>query len=457
MSENMKYYSTNGVSQKSSFREVLLQGIAEDKGLFMPEVIPRLSQKEIFGFKEKKYPEIAFTIFSKFIGKEIPEKDLRKIVEDTYNFSVPIEKVRGVGSGTYVLRLDGGPTASFKDFAARTMARLMDYFMRSDEKKLTILVATSGDTGSAVANAFYGLENIEVIVLFPEKEVTSNQRRQMTTLGKNISVLAVKGKFDDCQAMVKRAFADSDLCEYNFSSANSINLGRLIPQSVYYFYSYSRVADSFWEKIIFSVPCGNFGNLCGGLIAQRMGLPVKKFVAAVNENDEFPIFLETGRYKKIVPSKKCVSNAMNVGHPSNLSRLIDFYNGQMDENGKIIKLPDLEKMRGEIFSVAVSDNETKKTIIDAYNKHMLLLEPHGAVAWKGLEVFLEKSGGKVEEKLVSLETAHPSKFPEEIEALLNIKPALHPCLKGVAEKKENFEIIENDYISFKNLLKGRKE
>lgn len=454
----MNYYSTNGVSKKSSFKEVLLQGLAGDGGLFMPENIPRFSQEEIFGFREKKYHEIAFEVISKFLGNEIPEAELRAICRDAYDFSVPLEKIKGFRGEAYVLRLDGGPTASFKDFAARATARLMNYFMREDRRKLTILVATSGDTGSAVANAFYGLDNIEVIVLFPEREVTPGQRKQMTTLGKNVSVLAVKGKFDDCQEMVKRAFVDPGLKEkYNFSSANSINLGRLIPQAVYYFYAYSRVVETPGEEVIFSVPSGNFGDLCGGLLAQRMGLPVRKFVAAVNENDEFLRFVETGRYEKIVPSKKCISNAMNVGHPSNLSRLIDLYNGQMDETGKIGKLPDMERLRKEIFAVSVSDAETRETIINAFKNYMLLLEPHGAVAWKGLLVFLEKEGADANEKLVSLETAHTSKFPEEIEALLNMKPSLHPALMEVADKKEEYGLIENDYASFKEFLANRKK
>ncbi|MFA5357445.1 MAG: threonine synthase [archaeon] len=454
----MNYYSTNGISSKSSFKDVLLQGLAEDKGLFMPESVPQFSQKEIFGFKEKKYYEIAFEVISKFLADEIPAAELETIVKDAYNFSVPLEKIKGFPHEAYVLRLDGGPTASFKDFAARAMARLMNYFMREDARKLTILVATSGDTGSAVANAFYGLDNIEVIVLFPEKEVTPNQRKQMTTLGKNVFVLAVKGKFDDCQAMVKRAFVDPDLNTlYNFSSANSINLGRLIPQAVYYFYAYSRVATAPGEEVVFSVPSGNFGDLCGGLIAQRMGLPVKRFVVAVNENDEFSKFVETGKYEKIVPSKGCISNAMNVGHPSNLSRLIDLYTGKMDENGNIEKLPNMEKLRKEIFAVSVSDSETREAIINAYKNYMLLLEPHGAVAWKGLEVFLEKEDTFPGEKFVSLETAHPSKFPEEIESLLNMKPSLHPALMEVANKKEEYGLIENDYNSFKEFLKKRKE
>ena len=316
------------------------------------------------------------------------------------------------------MRLDQGPTASFKDFAARMMSRLMQHFLSLSNRHLTILTATSGDTGSAVANAFYGLKNINVIILFPAKEVTAMQRKQMTTLDGNISVISLDGKFDDCQRLVKKAFTDPTLSGVPLSSANSINIGRLLPQSVYYFYAWSRLAGNLDEKALFSVPSGNFGNLMGGLIARKMGLPVEKFILATNENNEVPEFLRTGIYKSIVPSVNCISSAMNVGHPSNLARIVALYGGMMDEAGMIHKDPDMKRMRDELFGVSVTDDETRDTISDVFRKYGILLEPHGAIAWHGVNEYLKlnslkDSGNRL---IISLETAHPAKFPEELQA-----------------------------------------
>jgi len=355
------------------------------------------------------------------------------------------------------MRLDRGPTASFKDFAARLMAKLMEYFAKQENKKLTILVATSGDTGGAAAHAFYGLENINVVVLFPEKEITERQRRQMTTLGGNITAVAVQGKFDDCQAIVKRCFNDTELKYLNLTSANSINFGRLLPQTVYYFYAYSRLSC---DKIIFSVPSGNFGNLMGGVLAKKMGLPVEKFIVAVNENNEFPNFLTTGNYIPVIPSKECSSNAMNVGHPSNLARLIDLYGGWLlddrDEKGRVTKKgvlkekPDMQKLREDFESYSITDSEADETIKKVYEKYKIILEPHGAVAFKAVE----KSN--LTGLIVSLETADSAKFPEKITELLKIVPELPESLTGLDDKKENYETIENSYKNFKQFLCGRR-
>jgi len=293
---------------------------------------------------------------------------------------------------------------------------------------------------------------LRVIVLFPSKEVTPRQRRQMTTLGENIIALAVDGKFDDCQALVKEAFVDQELGCLDLSSANSINFGRLLPQTVYYFYAYSKLAKE-GEEIIFSVPSGNFGNLMGGLIAKKMGLPVHKFIAAVNENDEFPKFLETGKYQPIRPSRNCLSNAMNVGHPSNLARLIDLYGGQMDEKGIIHKMPDMDSIKKDVFSVSISDDETRATIKDVYQNHGVILEPHGAVGWAGLEGFSSQTKNSL--LSISLETAHPAKFPEEIKKILNIEPELPESLKGLETKKEKFENISSNYQDFKQILQDK--
>ncbi len=447
------FYSTNFKAPRVTFREALLKGIAPDRGLYMPEEIPRISSEEIRTFSGMEYYEVAFAVSRRFLRQQITDKDLLTVVKDAYNYPVPLENVY---EKKYVMRLDQGPTASFKDFAARMMGRLMQYYLNKENRSLLILTATSGDTGSAIANAFYGLDNIKVVVLFPEKEVTPRQRKQMTTLGKNVQIIAIDAKFDDCQTMVKQAFADPDLNDLNLSSANSINIGRLLPQAIYYFYSFAKLrTGKEGDDVIFSVPSGNFGDMMGGLIAYRMGLPVKRFVIATNENDEFPKFMATGKYAKIVPSRNCISSAMNVGHPSNLSRVVALYGGVMDEQGGISKNPDLALMRKDMHSTSITDVETKATIKKAYEKYNLLLEPHGAVGWAGLQSYLAEnnSADTPDQLFVSLETAHPAKFPEEIREILSIDPALPPSLEGIEEKEESFEKLPNAYEEFKTYLK----
>jgi threonine synthase len=448
----MKYYSTNLLSPTVSFAQALIQGQAPDRGLYMPEFIPTLSAATIRKFSESSYPEIAFQIAWPFLQDVIDEKDLRLIVQDAYNFDVPLEHVT---DRKYVVRLDQGPTASFKDFAARMMGRLMHHFLKSGQNKLRILTATSGDTGSAVANAFYGLDNMEVVILYPKSEVTDRQRKQMTTLGKNVQVLGLDAKFDDCQALVKQAFSDPDLDRLGLSSANSINIGRLIPQIVYYFYAYSRLSDPDQEeKAVISVPSGNFGDMMGGVLAQRMGLPVKKMIIATNENDEFPKFLYSGKYEKIEPSVNCISSAMNVGHPSNLARLVSLYGGMMDEKGQIHKAADMESMKRDLFSVSIKDAQTRQTIQTAWQSWGLLLEPHGAVGWAGLLEYLKlhPEDGDASQLCFSLETAHPAKFPDEIRKLTGVEPNLPPSLEGIDDKTEFLSEIENDYRKFKEYL-----
>ncbi len=271
----------------------------------------------------------------------------------------------------------------------------------------------------------------------------------MTTLGGNVSTVGVDGQFDDCQALVKQAFADPDLNMIRLTSANSINIGRLLPQIVYYFYAYSHLAKP-GEEIIFSVPSGNFGDMMGTILARRMGLPIKRIIIATNANDEVPNFLKTGIYEKVVPSRVCISNAMNVGHPSNFARVIDLFGGEMDESGAIHRMPDMDKMRNELWSTSISDSETRKTIQDAWSKHKLLLEPHGAVGWCGLEQYCEHEDGSG--LMVSVETAHPAKFPEEIEKLLKLIPDVPPSLEGIEEKTEHFDRMPVDYDEFKKLL-----
>ncbi len=446
----IKFYSTNLIADEVTFSEALLKGIAPDKGLYMPKEIPIFTKEEISSFSQKEYYEIAFEVARKFLVGQINDDELLALVKDAYNYPVPLEK--GF-ENKYVMRLDQGPTASFKDFAARMMGRLMQYYIKKEKRKLLILTATSGDTGSAIANAFYDLDNIKVLVLFPDNEVTDRQRKQMTTLGKNIKIISLKGKFDDCQALVKEAFADSDLNYLDLSSANSINIGRLIPQIVYYFYSFSRLRSGTEnDDVIFSVPSGNFGDMMGGVFAKYMGLPIKKFIISVNENDEFTSFLNTGNYSKIEPSKNCLSSAMNVGHPSNLSRLIALYDGVMNEKGEISQVPDMVKMRNDIYSISVSDKETKEMIKEAYGSHKLLLEPHGSVGWKGLMEYCEEYNVDKDQLCISLETAHPAKFPAQIVEILKFDPELPASLEGLETKEEFFDNLDNNYSDFKDYL-----
>ncbi len=440
----IQFYSTNGKAPLVDLRQAILQGQAPDRGLYLPQTFPRLTTAEIVG---KPYPEIAFAVLRRFTAGILDDDTLRVLCADAYNFDVPLEKVVG---HIHVMRLDRGPTASFKDFAARMMARLIGQFLRETGQHLVILTATSGDTGSAVASAFHGVEGVRVLVLFPLAEVSDRQRKQMTTLRDNIRTIAIDGKFDDCQALVKRAFADPLLSKLPLSSANSINIGRLLPQAVYYFHAAARIG----EPLVISVPSGNFGDMMGAVIAREMGLRVKRLVVPVNGNDEFPRFLATGRYEKIEPSRNCLSNAMNVGHPSNLARLVALYGGQMDETGRIHRAPDMERMRRDLFSTSVSDEQTRATIQQAWTEHKLLLEPHGAVGWRG---FLDYCDTEPlgDSPAVVLETAHPAKFPDEIERLLGFTPETPPALAALDKLPEDFDRMSVDYGQFQKYLLSR--
>jgi threonine synthase len=445
-------YSTNLRSPDVDLKDALLQGQAPDKGLYMPREIPQIPLDEIVGFRDKTYPEIAFAVLRRYTQDLIPDEALMRLCSECYNYEVPLEKVY---DRNFLMRLDQGPTASFKDFAARMMARMMRYFLAEEGGELVILTATSGDTGSAVAHAFHNVDRISMVVLFPIKEVSDRQRKQMTTLGGNVSVIGVDGQFDDCQALVKRAFVDPDLKRIRFSSANSINIGRLLPQAVYYLYAWAKLQEK-GEAAVISVPSGNFGDICGGLIARQMGLPVARYVIATNANDEFPKFVATGRYEKIVPSRVCISNAMNVGHPSNLPRLVALYGGVMDEQGKVSKEPDFAAMRRDIYATSVDDAGTRQAIKDAWARYKTMLEPHGAVGWAGLVRYLESLNPRPLDPsplAISIETAHPAKFPDEIQRLLNVDPPLPPSLAGLDAKPEHYEKGPNDYGWFKDLLR----
>ncbi len=443
----MLYYSTNFRSRDVDLRAALLAGQAPDKGLYMPREIPTIPHKEIRGFEDKSYPEIAFAVLRRYTVGLIPDDELLRLCHECYNYDVPLERVYG---SNYLMRLDRGPTASFKDFAARMMARMMRYFLATEGGELVILTATSGDTGSAVAHAFHNVDRIAMVVLFPLREVSDRQRKQMTTLGGNVSVIGIDGKFDDCQALVKRAFADPELKPIRFSSANSINIGRLLPQAVYYFYAWAKLQRA-GELAVFSVPSGNFGDMCGGFLAWRMGLPAQRFVIATNANDEFPRFMRDEVYEKVEPSRVCISNAMNVGHPSNLPRLVALYDGVMDERGHVIRPPEFAAMRRDIYATSVDDEETRTAIVNAWRQYRTMLEPHGAVGWAALERYLNE--GNRPDLTISIETAHPAKFPEEITRLLGIEPELPPALAGLDAKPEHYDRGPNDYGWFKEYLR----
>jgi threonine synthase len=450
----MMLYSTNLASPDVDLKAALLTGQAPDKGLYMPREIPRIPLDEIIGFRDKTYPEIAFAVLRRYTQGLIPDDELMRLCVECYNYEVPLQRVYG---RSFLMRLDQGPTASFKDFAARMMARMMRYFLAQEGGELVILTATSGDTGSAVAHAFHNVDRISMVVLFPIKEVSDRQRKQMTTLGGNVTVIGVDGQFDDCQALVKQAFTDPDLERIRFSSANSINIGRLLPQAVYYLYAWARLQEDD-EAAVISVPSGNFGDICGGMIARRMGLPVDRFIIATNANDEFPKFVATGRYEKVVPSRVCISNAMNVGHPSNLPRLVALYGGVMDEQGRVSKGPDFAALRREVYSVSVDDEGTRQAIKDAWQKYKTMLEPHGAVGWAGLVRYLESLNPRPLDSsplAISIETAHPAKFPEEIQRLLGVDPPLPPSLAGLDAKPEQYERGPNDYGWFKEFLERK--
>ncbi len=447
-----RYHSTNGQAPPVSLREALVRGQAPDKGLYMPARYPRLGPDEISAFSSMTYPELAHRVLSRYTEGLLGADELLAVCHDAYDYEVPVEPVF---DRVHVLRLDRGPSASFKDFAARMMARLLGRIVREDNRTLTILTATSGDTGSAVASAFHGVPGIRVIVLFPIKEVSDRQRKQMTTLRDNIRTVAVEGKFDDCQAMVKRAFGDPELSEFPLSSANSINIGRLLPQSVYYFYVASRIAQP-GEAVVLTVPSGNFGNMMGAVIAKQMGLPIRRLVVPVNGNDAFPRFLDSGRYQKIEPSRACLSNAMNVGHPSNLARLVAVYGGQLDEQGHLRQAPDRDAMRRDLHSSSVSDDETRETIRAAWETHRLLLEPHGAVGWRGYLNYAETQTEPTADTPVAVvETAHPAKFPEAIEAAVGISPEVPDSLSRLDAIPEDYDSLDTDYPAFRAYLRSQ--
>src|SRR5215203_796203 len=392
----MKYYSINRNSAQVSFKEATIRGQAPDKGLYFPEAIPQADKGLIDDIERISNEEIAFRIIKPYVSNEINDDDLFKIVSETINFPMPLVKVN---ENIFSLELFHGPTLAFKDVGARFMSRCLGYFLKNENKKVTVLVATSGDTGGAVANGFYGVPGVNVIILYPSGKVSAVQEKQLTGPGKNIKALEVEGNFDDCQQMVKQAFADEEVNKKLFlTSANSINVARWLPQQFYYFFAYKQWADKDHAPVI-SVPSGNFGNICAGILAKQSGLPVHHFIAACNVNDSVTKYLQTEIFQSqtAIPT---LSNAMDVGNPSNFIRILEIFDHQF---------PDLAK---NLSSYSISDEETMATIKEVYERSEYLLDPHGAVGYLSLKRFLQTHPGR---KGIFLETAHPVKFPDAVE------------------------------------------
>ncbi|OIO64799.1 threonine synthase [Candidatus Woesearchaeota archaeon CG1_02_57_44] len=463
----LRFLSTNkdlpgGYTDAVSFRQALSMGLAPDAGLFMPERIPVFTTSQLEGLRQAPYATVAAAVLDLFLGDELGPSVISSICQDAYNFPVPLEPCTpdapltgqasraqpGAGNSTFILRLDQGPTASFKDFAARFMARAME---RLCERDLTVLVATSGDTGSAVGAAFAGMKGARVYILYPAHGVSDVQRQQLDRCGDNVTALAIDGTFDDCQALAKQAFALSHddtlspLARIGLTSANSINIGRVLPQVAYHVYAWLQTGAP-----VMLIPSGNFGNALGAEIARRMGLPFQRIIVAVNSNDAFPAYLQSGIYRKVSPSKECISNAMNVGHPSNLARFIHLYGGIMDKEGLIHQMPDLAGMRRDLWSVSISDEETIAAMRRAWQGTMpglpkgTLLEPHGAVGIAALEQYRELYGPC---NAVVLETAHPAKFPEAMEKALGHAPRPPEALERMMRRPARVRRMANDIES----------
>lgn len=436
----MKLYSTNSRDAYVSLEEAVLKGLPADNGLFMPEAIPRLSDDFIKNLSDYSFQEIAFEVTKTLFGAAMPESDIRTIIENAVTFPAPVVNLDEEKS---VLELFHGPSLAFKDFGARFMAQLMSYFNRGNDRELVILVATSGDTGGAVAAGFYKTPGIKVVILYPSGKVSDLQEKQLTTLGHNIHALEVQGTFDDCQALVKQAFLNEELCSHiRLSSANSINIARLIPQSFYYFEAYKQLQKQLSKQlktdkeVVFCIPSGNFGNLTAGLFARAMGLPVKHFIAATNVNDVVPEYLKTGKYEPR-PSMRTISNAMDVGAPSNFARMLDIFGHGW------------EKMRDHIFGFSFDDEATRAGVRAVFEKYNYEIDPHGAVGYLALDEY-QKSHPNTHG--VILETAHPSKFKADMDEILGKSIDIPERLAILKDKTKEATEMAVDFEAFKKWL-----
>ena len=428
----MKYYSLNKQAPDSSFENAVRKGLAPDRGLYFPEHITPLNEDFFEKLDDLSNSEIAFKAIQQFIGEEIPSDDLKQIVEDTLNFDFPIVDIE---DGISTLELFHGPTMAFKDVGARFMARCLGYFNRNNDAEVTVLVATSGDTGGAVASGFLGVKGVRVVILYPSGKVSDVQEKQLTTLGQNITALEVDGTFDDCQDMVKKAFLDVDLTsQLELTSANSINVARWLPQMFYFMFAYKQL-KALDKPIVFSVPSGNFGNICAGMVAQKLGFPIEHFIASNNANNVVTRFLETNTYNP-QPSIQTISNAMDVGNPSNFIRIQALHDN------------DINKLKSNLSSYSFTDDETKTALETIYSNSGYIADPHGAVGYLGAKAHLTNHSSS---QVVFLETAHPTKFLDVVEDVISEKIKLPPQIQAVIDRQKHAAFVKN-YEEFKSFM-----
>lgn len=427
----MIYYSLTNKNHTVTFREAVINGLAPDSGLYFPETITPLPSSFYDTIEDLDNNEIAFQVIRQFTVNEIPEKELKQVIKETLCFDFPVIPIENT---IFSLELYHGPTMAFKDVGARFMSRCLGYFSQNNDKKITVLVATSGDTGGAVASGFLGVENVDVVILYPSGKVSHFQELQLTALGKNITAIEVNGTFDDCQAMVKKAFLDPDFKSRNLTSANSINIARWLPQMFYFFFAYKEL-KKYNKPIVVSCPSGNFGNICAGILAKHLGLPIAHFVASTNVNDTVPRFIEKGNYSP-KPTIATLSNAMDVSDPSNFIRIQELYQH------------DLKLFQKDFSAFSFTDEETKTAMKNIYNQQQYIAEPHGAIGYLGLKKELEKHPGSIG---VFLETAHPIKFSEIVESNLNIKLPIPQQIQNILDKKK-VSIKIKTYEELKKIL-----
>ena len=439
----MQYYSTNGKAPIADLHKAVVKGLAEDRGLYMPEKIKQLPKEFFDTIETKSFQEIAYTVADAFFGEDVDAKSLKQIVYDTLSFDCPVVKVK---DNIYTLELFHGPTLAFKDVGARFMARLLQYFIKQENKgeQVNVLVATSGDTGSAVANGFLGVDGIHVYVLYPKGKVSPIQECQFTTLGKNITAIEVDGVFDDCQALVKNAFMDAELNQHmKLTSANSINVARFLPQAFYYFNAYARMkALGKADNLVMCVPSGNFGNICSALFGHQQGLPIKRFIAANNANDIFYKYLQSGKYEPKA-SVQTLANAMDVGDPSNFARIINLYS----QNGALSSEDTHAAITSLISGATYSDDQIRETMRQCYKETKYILDPHGACGYQALV-----DGLKPGEVGVFCETAHPAKFKEKVDDILNIDVTIPDRLAAFMKGQKQSVPMTKDFADFKSYL-----
>ena len=428
----MQFYSLNQQSPKVSFKEAVIRGIAPDKGLYFPSTISPIDKKVFENIDDYSNQDIAFEMIRQFVGDDIPDVDLKEIIKDTLCFDFPLVEVE---NDIFSLELFHGPTMAFKDVGGRFMARCLSYFNKKKTNEVTVLVATSGDTGGAVASGFLGVKGVNVVILYPSGKVSEVQEKQLTTLGQNIKALEVEGTFDDCQAMVKKAFIDQDITNHiQLTSANSINVARWLPQMFYFAFAYKQLKDRS-KPLVFSTPSGNFGNICAGFMAQQLGLPVSHFIAATNANKVVPNFMESGQYEPL-QSVATISNAMDVGDPSNFIRIREIFKD------------NFKQIQKNLSSYSFSDYQTREAMKDVYAETNYILDPHGAVGYLGLKQYLQEQN---KAQGIFLETAHPVKFLDVVEPVIKKSIPYPEQIKEIIDRKKVASFIST-YDELKEFL-----